>query len=601
MKNRIIWLCVSLLLIVALLLPSCSKSNSTATTTATPTTTAVATTVNWWDKLGTPQYGGTATLRLNADIVNFDPYNFVANFSVMSGWMEKLQQDDWTLDPNVFDYKINFRPSQFVKGGLAESWEFPDSSTYLVHIRQGVHWQNIAPANGREFVADDVAYHFDRQYGLGMGFTKPDPNELSPDTWKYLTSVTVVDKYTVAFKWSIPNPEYIMETMQTMGWEQTIECPDAVKQWGDLNDWHHAIGTGPFILQDFSSGTSATLVRNPNYWGYDERYPKNQLPYIDTLKYLIIADDTTSLAALRTGKIDAIDGIGWQDAQSMQKTNPEILQFTIPLAQNVTVDMRNDVKPFNDIRVRQALQMAIDLPTITKTIYGGTCSSDPVSLTATEETGYCYPYKDWPQSLKDEYAYNPTGAKKLLADAGYPNGFTTNVVADSSGGLDLLQVVKSYFSQIGVNMDIQTQDTSNWVGYVWVNHKDTQMAMHALFGSLGQSYEPTHQFATFQTGSFTNTCMVSDPVFDAFYPQAVAATSADQLKQVVIDTNKYVAQQHFAISLPTPNLFGLSQPWFKGYNGQDDSISGGVAGPHFINFYLSRFWIDQKLKTSLGH
>ena len=65
----------------------------------------------------------------------------------------------------------------------------------------------------------------------------------------------------------------------------TIENPDAVKQWGNLNDWHHAIGTGPFILTDFVAGSSVTLVKNPNYWGYDERYPQNQLPYVDKLKY----------------------------------------------------------------------------------------------------------------------------------------------------------------------------------------------------------------------------------------------------------------------------------------------------------------------------
>ena len=157
-----------------------------------------------------------------------------------------------------------------------------------------------------------------------------------------------------------------------------IECPDAVKQWGNLNDWHHAIGTGPFILTDFVSGSSATLVKNPNYWGYDERYPQNQLPYVDKLKFLIIPDTATALAAMRTGKIDVMDAIQYQQAQPMQKTNPEIVQIPIPAPTGITVDLRNDVRPFNDIRVREALQMAIDLPTIAKTFYGGT--ADPIPL-----------------------------------------------------------------------------------------------------------------------------------------------------------------------------------------------------------------------------
>ena len=125
-------------------------------------------------------------------------------------------------------------------------------------------------------------------------------------------------------------------------------------------------------MQDFVSASSATLVKNPNYWGYDERYPKNKLPYEDSLTYLIIPDNATALAGLRTGKIDFIEQIPFQHAQSIQKTNPEILQTTIAMTTAITVDPRNDVKPFNDIRVRKAMQMAIDLPTIAKTYYGGT-------------------------------------------------------------------------------------------------------------------------------------------------------------------------------------------------------------------------------------
>jgi len=102
-----------------------------------------------------------------------------------------------------------------------------------------------------------------------------------------------------------------METLQAGGGDLLLENPEAVKMWGDVNDWHHAIGTGPFILKDFVSGSAATLVSNPNYWGYDERYPQNKLPYIDTLKVLIIPDQATALAALRTGKVDVI---GWDFA-----------------------------------------------------------------------------------------------------------------------------------------------------------------------------------------------------------------------------------------------------------------------------------------------
>ena len=74
--------------------------------------------------------------------------------------------------------------------------------------------------------------------------------------------------------------------------------------------------------------------------------------------------------------------------------------------------------------------------------------------------GWGFPYEEWPQDLKDEYAYNPTAAKKLLADAGYPNGFKTNVVADTAGDMDLLQIVKSYFAEVGIDMEIRPMESS---------------------------------------------------------------------------------------------------------------------------------------------
>ena len=162
---------------------------------------------------------------------------------------------------------------------------------------------------------------------------------------------------------------------------QCIENPEAVREWGNLNDWHHAIGTGPFILKDFIPGDSATLIKNPDYWGYDERHPRNKLPYVDEVNYLIIPDEAAALDMMRAGKIDIIEHISPLQAQAMRKTNPEILQITHPDANAASMEPRNDVAPFNDIRVRKAMQMAIDLPTIAKTYYRGTVEPYPATLT----------------------------------------------------------------------------------------------------------------------------------------------------------------------------------------------------------------------------
>ena len=550
---------------------------------------------NWWDKLGSPQYGGEMVIRSKRDIVNFDPY-FAENLTtIQSAWMERLHVDDWTLNPVIYDYSKRVRPNQFVKGHLAESWEFADPNTYVVHLRKGIHWQDIPPVNGREFIADDVAYHYRRLFGLGSG-DAPSPYHATLVTaFRSLLSVTALDRYTVAFKWKVINPELILETLQANALVQCLEPREVVEKWGDVSDWHHAIGTGPFILKDFVPGSSATLARNLNYWGYDERYPQNKLPYLDNLKILIIPDDAKALAEMRAGKIDIIEGISLKQAQAMRKTNPEILQ--IPTVSCVeTIDPRNDKPPFNDIRVRKALQMAIDLPTIAETYYGGNADPEPSSLTSKYMTDWGFPYEEWPQDLKDEYAYNPTAAKNLLAEAGYPNGFKTNIVADSAGDTELLLVVKSYFTRVGIDMEIRIMDTATWMSYVKSGHKHDQLAQRTGQGQLGLSYEPIRHLNGLITGYPHNYMMISDPVFDAFYSKAMAATSTDDTKRIVRDANEYAARQHFTISLCQTNTLSIYQPWVKGFTGQTGATSADTGGPQLLFFYPARFWIDKKVK-----
>ena len=623
MKRGIFWIVLTCLIVTSLVLGSCATSTSTSTTqattaqtstTTTTTTPKVTTTVSttqaatstttastgkWWDKFGKPQYGGVLTDCSSADFGLWDPMNSSSLATITGAYMEGLYGDNWTLDPSVFDFSIGFRPTDYVTGLLAASWEFTSPGTYVVHLRQGVHWQNIAPVNGREFTSADVVYNFGRDFGHGAGFTKPSPFLASNPLATSITDVSTPDKYTVVFKFNTPNVEFILESMEAVG-EDPFAASDAVAAFGDLNDWHHAIGTGPFVMQDYVPSSSVTLVKNPNYWGFDERYPQNQLPYIDKLIVLVIPDPATSLAAIRTGKIDVMEGISLQDSQSMQKSNPQVVALTMPGTQGGTVDPRVDTKPFTDIRVREALQKAIDLPTIASTYYGGTCSSDPQTLTAYTLKGWGFPYSTWPQDLKNQYSYDPAAAKKLLADAGYPSGFNTDCVADNSGDLNLLQIVKSYFAAIGVNMEIRPMDPVSWTNFVRTAHKQDALAFRSA-GSLGMSYQPFRQFIRYQTGYAANYELVSDTTFDAFYPQALAATSIDQVKSTLTAADKYLTQQQWVVSLLNPSNFGVYQPWLKGYSGQSFAMTGQSSGPMMIGYYASRYWIDQNLKKSLGH
>jgi peptide/nickel transport system substrate-binding protein len=513
-------------------------------------------------------------------------------------FMDRMMMDNWTLNPSTYGYNTTWRPPDYLVGDLATSWEFTNPGELTFHLRQGVHFQNLAPVYGREFTSADVLFEFDQQFGL-LG-SKP-PVGAATATYVDLQSMTAPDKYTVVFKWKTPNNELILETLLAVNADMDIVPKEVIQTYGHGYTWQHAVGTGPFEIQDYVTGSSATFVKNPDYWGYDERNPKNKLPYVDSVKYLIIPDNATAMAAMRTGKIDSLDGLQLQQVQQMQKTNPELKLITGPDNTGSSIDPRNDVAPFNDIRVREAMQMAIDLKSLATNFYSGMSSPNPLTLAATTITGWSWPYDQWPQDLKDQYAYNPTAAKKLLADAGYPNGFNTNVVAET-GPLqaDLLQVIQQMWAAIGINLTINIKDSASWTDYVRNKGLADQIVMRNG-GSLSLGYEPSRMCLRFQKGYSTDYAKVDDPTFNAAQAKfAAAATLADQ-HAVVQSLNELVARQHFVISLVASSTFSESQPWFKGYLGQSGSVTGTGTGPNTAGFYLARFWSDTTLKKSLGH
>ena len=611
MKHKLVWFSLSLVLVAALLLSSCgSKSTTTNTTTTTTTTSAVVTTTstpvttstvatttpttvtsavttsatgNWWDALGTPSYGGTITVSQTGNLTQWDPYA-TGGTNVLLMYLQQMDSDNWTVSPSTFAFQFIFRPPEDLVGSLAVSWSMPDVNDFVVVLRQNVYWQNISPVNGRQFTAADVVYDMNRMYGLGGGFTVPSPYASSDVISRAaMNSVTITAPWTIDFHWTTGNPENILETQLDQGTaSQDYVAQEAVSLWGNLNDWHHAIGTGPFILTDFVDSSSASFVRNPTYWGTDERHPGNKLPYVDNVKILIIPQLPTALAALRTGKIDLVENNGIQSANAMKTTNPAILQVAIPQAAE-GMALCNAQPPYNNLQVREACQLAQNLPLIAQTYYNGTVSPIPQTLTlSTMGGGWGNPYPNWSADLQAQYAYNPTLAKQLLAQAGFPNGFTTVCVANNTSDLDLMQILNSNLAAIGITVNVTLMDNASWGTYCISNKKS--VAMSFCDGRpFGNAYSPIRQLQLFRTGYGGDYSLVSDPTFDAYYPAAVAATDITQIKSIVSQANLYVAQQHFGVSIVSPNFYSFVQPWLKGYNGENGAASSG--------FYLSRFWV----------
>ena len=588
MKMRF-WQLTVLLIGVALIFSSCSPASEETGTPATtvvgevttpstpeqstPTTTGPVST-STPEGTRTPQYGGVLTVATALDASYLDPWNGSSNTNFVAPVLEKLAQGDWGIDRDIFNFQgTKYVPLEVYGPVLAESWEVIDDTTFIVNIRKGVFWQNKAPVNGRELTASDVEYSWARNLGTGYGFTEPSPNSAWGTTipWE---SIKAIDKYIIEVKISQPNLQ-ALEIFLCEAYELSWIIPrEVIEKNGDLNDWRDLVGTGPFILSDYVGGSSWVFTKNADYWGYDENYPQNKLPYLDELQILIIPDVSTRLAGLRSGKID-IEGAGnLTTSQALKQSNPEIIQIPYLNSGAPSINFRADAEPFNNPNVRKAMQMAINLEEINDSYYGGLGRALPSGQIGLDCLGYYYPYEEWDQELKDAFKYDPTEAKQLLSDEGYPNGFTTTLdicPGFLSNDADLAQIMKSYWDDIGVTVNIRTVERASFQGNIF---SKSQSPMQMWY--QGNNYSPVNWLKVeYYSKSAWNVLTNADPVYDQMVEKAANVLDREVQQVTSRECDKYALEQFWAIYTPRNPYFYFVNPSVGGFNGEM-TLGGGT-------------------------
>ena len=551
-----------------------------------------------------PEYGGTLTFANRLATLYVDPRFGGGPGFWFSPVVEKLGIGKWGIDREEFDLISGFMPVSVIKGSLAESWEVPDDKTYVFHIRKGVRWQDKAPMNGRELTANDIEYNWHRMLGLGSGYDEPMPNlwgELAGVPWE---SITATDKFTLVVRLKEPNlgalrnilihhsgviyPPEVIEASKTDEWPE-----------GRIEDPMSVVGTGPYMVADYLEGSSMTFTKNPDYWGYDEKYPENRLPYIDTLTNLMMLENATILAALRSGRIDYAGFNGFSNlkvdlAESLQKTNPEIALTQWAQRSEVAFSFIVTEPPFNDVNVRHAMQMALDLETINDTYYKGFADTTPSQLIGVK--GYIFPFAEWPDEVKKSYMYDPVGAEALLDAAGYPRGadgirFKTKLTSLDLFDVDYAELAATYWDEIGVDVEISVLDRP---AYMSAMHGLTYRSL--LHTIAGYDNDPMTSITWAHSGQIgkSNVTGLQDPVYDAMVEAAQAATSIEEQQRVVRVIDLYHVVNHLRVWGPKVPQFNATQPWVVGFNGEIDLGWGDRP------IVFSRLWIDQDLKREMG-
>ncbi len=290
-----------------------------------------------------------------------------------------------------------------LKGDLAESWQgTPDQRQWTFKLRRGVKWQNVPPLKGRELTAADVKYCFEAYAKEGV----------QTFTFQEIEAMETPDSHTLRVHLRTPNALFPQNVAEPVA---VIFSREVLEEDGDLKK--RLIGTGPYILKEHTRKVRVVLQRNPDYFDAGR-------PYVDEYVILSTPDSATRMAAFRTGQSDFLPLQSPSEVEAVRKTNPNaIVQALTPSITPFGLALAQDRPPFNDVRVRRALSMAIDRQKQVDTVFEG-----HGILTAGVPWIYYQDAKPTAKDLGPWWQYRPADAKKLLAEAGHPNGFETTLV-----------------------------------------------------------------------------------------------------------------------------------------------------------------------------
>jgi len=471
-------------------------------------------------------------------------------------------------------------PSDAMRGELAESWKWQDPLRLEVTLRKGVMFpEKSGVMAARELVADDVVFSFDRQ------------NKSSKKISGYFDHVEKVEatgKHTVLFTFK----EYNAEWDYRFGWGYYSGImPKEVADAGAGN-WKNVNGTGPFQLADFVQGNSNTYVKNPIYWDTEKiGGVETKLPLVDKIVFRTIKDEATALTALRTGKLDIMENIRWSAVEELKKNAPQ-LQWSKWLSMlGQFIALRVDTKPFDDIRVRRALNFAVNKQEIVKEYYGGNAELFAYPQHP-DFVGYFEPLEAMPDSVKELFTYNPEKAKKLLAEAGVPKGFTfkVQVCTCATDHMDLLPLLASYFEQVGVKIEIQPMEYG-----AYLSAMTTKTNTPGYMMNNGHTNPTTSIRKSFVTGQVWNPSQWTDREYDKKMEAVYLERDEGKRQALLKDMTREILDKAPYVWLPTPYIFTAWWPWVKNYAGE---LRAGAVRPGPI---YARIWVDQDMKKKLGH
>ncbi len=506
-----------------------------------------------------PKRGGIFYLATTGATDTLDPQlssTFTRNIVGHQMWENLLE---YRQDKTTDDYRIDFELIPW----LAERWEQPNATTYVFHLRKGVKWHD-----GEEFTAEDVVFTLERLRDPANSFRQRS-DLIGVD------KIEALDKYTVRITRQSPDAEFLEEFGGGGG---ATWLPMISKKQGERGEDFKqiAIGTGPFKVKSFDRTRGVVEPRHDAYW-------QSGKPYLDGIRIIYGLDRSGIQAAILSQQSDWFNFPDKKQFDPVYAVKKDLQYFTYSTDYTYGLKLNMAKPPFNDLRVRKAITMALDRQELLQTIsFGQGIINHPGGYAARQ--GWVLPddelaklpgfAKDKPKEIEE--------AKRLLAEAGYGSGFQANSIFQTTNSVHpvIAETVANQLRKVGIQLEAQGMDVASHTKRIIDGDFDTYV-------NSSLRAQPTAGFkARFRSGGSEN-AVLKDPKLDDLIDRQAAATNIPDRKKLLIEIDRYIGEQVYWVPAVDSGYYTAWQPYVK-------NLHINFAGQAWFRRTAADIWFDQE-------
>lgn len=487
-----------------------------------------------------PKYGGTLNLRINQDFWDYD-YVFDAK-SPPNRDATQMTYD--TLVELQTGRDIPYAGT-ILAPRLAERWEVSaDAKAFTFHLRRGIAFQDQPPVHARMFSSADVAWSLEYLARVGR-FGGPNfrPGQMA---WMLegLTSVETPDAYTAVAHFKEPFVPFLSYAALP---PVPMMPKEIYEQAGNYQD--HAVGTGPFILDTNASqkGSRWVFRKNPAHWEAGK-------PYLDHIRFLVIAEESTAHAAFASRQADLLTNLDPLHVEEVAKANPQAARFEAVSPSPNNMYMTAHKPPFSDPRLRRAVSLALDRDELVRVLARGK---------GTWAMAGALPDTWTLDEIKGILRFDPEETRRLIAEAGYPDGLDIDYVpyGSSTPALAQAELLQAQLKRVGMNLKLRVQPDAASSARLLHRCQFDMMAMSkALFADVD-----SYLHATYYSKSGTNYQCLNDPKLDGMIEAQRREPDPAKRRALVRQASRYINENAIGLALYSRFTHQTWQPYVKNY------------------------------------